>query len=121
MNALVACGKCRRHARVGACPFCGARVVGAPVPSMERRATSRRDVLLFATTLGIVGCGARTGLPEPPPGDAVVDSDLLEDAALADTEFVLDTELDSDIPIIDTSLPSDDGGGVPIYGAAPFQ
>jgi hypothetical protein len=122
VSALIACASCRRHARVGACPFCGAAVVGAPVPSMNRRAKSRRDVLLFATTLGLapssLGCGARTELPEPPLTDAVVvvDSEQLDDAAF-DTEIVFDT----DVPVFDTSVPIDDGGGVPLYGAAPFE
>lgn len=119
MTALVACGSCRRHARASVCPFCGARIAGAPVPKMERRPTSRRHVLLFATTLGIAGCGDRTGL-QAPPADGAADSEQLDDA-VADSESVLDTEFDADIPIIDTSLPDDDGGGVPIYGAAPFQ
>ncbi|MGZ3449107.1 MAG: hypothetical protein ACXVEF_05885 [Polyangiales bacterium] len=117
MSVLVACARCRRHARVGTCPFCGAHVTGSAIPSMQRRPTSRRDVLLFATTLTL-GCGARTGLPEPVE-DAVssTDTSQLDDIAVTDTG----EEFDTFVPAFDTSVPTDDGGGVPIYGAAPFQ
>lgn len=111
---MIPCPACRRHLRASerACPFCSVAMPlrPKPVPPMRGRAL-RREVLLFATTLAAVGCGSNVDEPTPTV-DAATD-------AKADSGSGFDVEPDTNLPVPDTSMIDDTGGGVPLYGGAP--
>ncbi len=118
--SLAPCPHCRRHVRIPqvsetepACAFCGAELgTLSPIAGLRGRA-KRIDVLLFATTLAATGCGGKT--TDPP-----VDAGPVQDSATV-TDVARDTELGFEVDPVDTAPPQDDGGPVPVYGAAPFQ
>ncbi len=90
---LIACTGCRRHVRASesTCPFCGARVDGAPrsVPLGRR---SRAAIFASAATLAACGgkkqeppaSGSSAPAPTPTPTTQAADAAPTPDAALAD-------------------------------------
>lgn len=135
---LAPCTACRRHVRVpsGPCPFCGGAVGEA---TYTPRGRGPRAAILFASVVGIAGCGSDDSDTVPiygaPPYDdtGVIDTGARPDTAVVDTAatdtattdaVTTDTSDASDTAVSDApDAPGDtrdSGGAVPPYGA-PFH
>ena len=74
--SLIACSGCRRHVRAGdgACPFCGAAVLGAPAPGRPLARLGRAALFAVGATVSVTAAGCDTFNPAPAYGAPPIDA-----------------------------------------------
>lgn len=116
---LIPCAGCQRHVRANeeACPFCGAAVATVPAHRLPSTRLGRAATFAFGAALAAATSTGCTESHEPVnDGGGLEEPDAGDDASITD---------DGSLPFEDSGVappygaPPDDGGIAPVYGGPP--
>lgn len=115
---LIPCAGCQRHVRANeeACPFCGAAVATVPAHRLPSTRLGRAATFAFGAALAAATSTGCTESHEPVNDGGGLEPDAGDDASITD---------DGSLPFEDSGVappygaPPDDGGIAPVYGGPP--